>query len=638
MTILSNAISQDAVSNVTGFALGFKDFGVSGRNLPQAIAILSPVSTAKQSLITGNVPIEFTDAKSVLNQLGMCPAFQMMRILRPFSGGGVGTIKTHVFPILDAVGAGASSGSIAVTMTKATKSTTHNVKFNGRASIDGKNFSFVVNKDDNENVVLAAIAAAINGNIYSPVSAVVSAAILPTAGTNSGTTGVLVNSLAVGLTGTDYRIKFTLDGVSVETGDINLSAVVTAAGIVAAVNTAFRVAGIDATMSVSVNDQAVITSNSLGISSTVTATSTPSAGTDLGLALELDSGNATIVDGTAGTPGSIALTSKWKGITANEIFVEVDDNDDAAGLVYTVVQPNGAAGENAVSDALAEFGDQWYTIVLNPFNDAALDDLATFNGIPDPNTGGTGRWAATITKPFVALYGSTETDKDDITTIPDARTTDLTNALCPAPGSYGYTWEAAANMGYVFGIQMNNNPHLCIMDKYYPDMPVFASDGDFKDYINRDFMVKKGVSTAVIKDGKYQIKDFITHRHPSDQPDTAIDWRYPRDIVGVDFNVIYRYRILEDRDLKNKTLINDNEYARVQDTIKPKEWKAVLFGYFDQLVLDALINDAAFAKESLQVAVSGTNPKRFETLFNYKRSGFVAISSTTAFAGFNYGE
>jgi len=635
---ISNAIDPNAVSSVTGFALGFKDFSEAGPNLPQAIAILSPVATAKQSGFTFNEPIEYTNATDCLSEMGMSPAAQIMRILRPVEGGGVGSIKTNVFPIADAAGALGSAGSITVSMVLASKAVTHTVKFGGRSTISGKPLSFVVDKDANENDVLNAIAAAINGNIWSPMSASVSAAVLPTQGNIESSGLSFDDTAAAALTASDYRLKFDLDGVTVETGDIDLSGASTVLETVAVINTAFDVANIDAVFSVS-SGEAKITSDSYGISSTLTAAVAPSAGTDLGPLLDLDATSTpTITAGTAGTPGSVDLTSLWKGETANEIFVEVSDEDDAAGMVYTVVQPTGAAGNNDISSALAEFGEQWHTVVINPFGTYSLDVLETFNGAPDPDTGGTGRWNSIVTKPFVSLYGSTETDKDTITAGPDLRTEDLTNALCVAPGSYAARWEVAANWARVFALQMNTNPHLVIIDKYLPDMPTpAATEGDFKDYTNRDFIVKKGVSTAVIKDGKYQIKDFVTHRHPSSQPATAIDWRYPRDIVGVDMNVIYRYRIVELRELKNKTIVLDAEYSTAQDTIKPKEWKGVLFAYIDNLVTDALINDGAFSKESIQVGVSDVNPKRFETQFYYKRSGVVAISATTAYAGFNYG-
>jgi hypothetical protein len=42
-------------------------------------------------------------------------------------------------------------------------------------------------------------------------------------------------------------------------------------------------------------------------------------------------------------------------------------------------------------------------------------------------------------------------------------------------------------------------------------------------------------------------------------------------------------------------------------------------------------------KDSIEVAISTTNPDRLETFFRYKRSGVARISSTVAEAGFNFG-
>jgi hypothetical protein len=55
------------------------------------------------------------------------------------------------------------------------------------------------------------------------------------------------------------------------------------------------------------------------------------------------------------------------------------------------------------------------------------------------------------------------------------------------------------------------------------------------------------------------------------------------------------------------------------------------------LVRRGLIVDAQFSKDNTTVELSGTNPDRLNTNFKYKRSGVARISSTTAEAGFNYG-
>jgi phage tail sheath gpL-like len=81
-------------------------------------------------------------------------------------------------------------------------------------------------------------------------------------------------------------------------------------------------------------------------------------------------------------------------------------------------------------------------------------------------------------------------------------------------------------------------------------------------------------------------------------------------------------------------LIKDYQTTDSQNAIKPKEWKAILFDFFDDMAKSALINDPDFTKKSLTVQVSATNPNRFETFFRYKRTGIARIESTDVEAGF----
>ena len=72
-------------------------------------------------------------------------------------------------------------------------------------------------------------------------------------------------------------------------------------------------------------------------------------------------------------------------------------------------------------------------------------------------------------KPFVALTGAQATAS--ATTDADARKTNVTIAVCPAPLSDGLQFEAAANsVSYWPG--RRDNPHLDIAGQYLPDMPV----------------------------------------------------------------------------------------------------------------------------------------------------------------------
>ena len=155
--------------------------------------------------------------------------------------------------------------------------------------------------------------------------------------------------------------------------------------------------------------------------------------------------------------------------------------------------------------------------------------------------------------------------------------------------------------------------------------------GDMSDYENRDFLVKKGCSTVILENGKYQIQDFVTTYHPAGE--TPLQYAYPRNLV-IDWNVKDGYMILESRNVRDHVLVLDGQVTDAPKSVKPKQWAAVLYDFFADLGIRALIKDPEFSKQSLKVEVDPNNSDRFNTFFRYKRTGIARIQSTDAEAGF----
>lgn len=332
--------------------------------------------------------------------------------------------------------------------------------------------------------------------------------------------------------------------------------------------------------------------------------------------------------------GVVTATSKWEGETSDQIHITIDFGSNAAGVSYSQTATTSGTGTVDLAASLAQFGDDWYTTVINTYGTAQLDALEQFNGIPDPDAP-TGRYNGLTFKPFMAFFGSVLSDKDDLALITDDsdRVEQVTNVLCPAPNSKGFDFEAAANAVVLFARIMQDTPHLDVNNKAYPDMPI-PSDyniGDMADYNNRDFLIKKGCSTVLLENGFYKIQDFVTTYHPDGE--VPLQYNYCRNL-NLDWNVSDSYRTLENIRLKDKTLVADDQFVDVSGVIKPKEWKAVVFDLFDDLAEKALINDPAFSKASCLVQISDTDPNRFETFFRYKRTGIARIESTDVEAGF----
>lgn len=340
------------------------------------------------------------------------------------------------------------------------------------------------------------------------------------------------------------------------------------------------------------------------------------------------------VDGTSAL-GVATLTAKWKGLTSNDIHVEIDTNGISVGSTYAVASPTAGSGTSDITTALGLFGANWNTIVINSYGVSKLNDLVAENGAPS-STNPTGRYQGNIMKPFIALFGNTDTDVAAIGTITDARKDDVTNAICVAPGSKGLPMEAATNYAFLFATVANNTPHLDVNALFLPDMPVPISlnIGDMANYNDRDVLVKKGSSTVDFVNGKYQIQDFVTCYHPDGE--VPPQFRYCRNLM-IDFNVKFGYRLLEEINVVDHAIANDDDIVDVDKVVKPKQWKQIIDAYADELGRRALIADIPFMQDSIQVGLSTSNPDRLETFFKYKRSGIARIGSTTVEAGFNFG-
>lgn len=337
--------------------------------------------------------------------------------------------------------------------------------------------------------------------------------------------------------------------------------------------------------------------------------------------------------GAASTDYESVLTTKWNGLTAQDVNVSIDTNDRAVGLTYTVTQTQAGSGTPDIDDALALFANNWNTIVINTYGtvSAIMTSLESFNGIPDPDNP-TGRYVGNIMKPFIALTGSVADDPSSIT---DTREDQVTIAICPAPLSEGHPLEAAANMCVLFAVKEQSSPHLDVAGMSYPDMPTPTDIGTMgENYNNRDVIVKKGCSTVDLVAGKYQVQDFVTTYHPLGE--IPPQFRYCRNLM-LDFNIRYKYFLLEQIFVVDKAIASNDQIITVGNVIKPKDWLGIINTFADDLGAAGLIADVDFMKDSITVELSSSNPDRLETFFRYKRTGIARISATTAEAGFNFG-
>lgn len=332
------------------------------------------------------------------------------------------------------------------------------------------------------------------------------------------------------------------------------------------------------------------------------------------------------------------LTTKWSGTTSGELQVSVDTGNNAAGITYTVSTVRTGSGVPSIANALSQFGSAWNTIIINGFgtDSNTMASLEAFNGVPDP-VNPTGRYTGIITKPFIALTGST---LDNPSTITDSgiHPNNVTIAICPAPGSAGFSFEAAANVCALCAPQMQDSPQLDIAGQSYPDMPTVTqaqwANASMSVYNNRDAFVKKGCSTVDMITGAYVMQDFVTTYHPVGENPPI--YRYVSDL-NIMWNLRFSYYLQEQLHVINHVLAGNNDVVNADNVVRPKDWLGILFTLATTWVSQGWITDATFMQQSIQVTLSPSNPNRLETTFNVKIRGFVRITATTATIGFSFG-
>ncbi len=332
------------------------------------------------------------------------------------------------------------------------------------------------------------------------------------------------------------------------------------------------------------------------------------------------------------------VTTKWSGATSAELQVSVDTGNNAAGISYAVTNVRLGEGTPSIDGALAQFGSAWNTIVVNGFgtDTNTMAALESFNGIPDPNNP-TGRYAGIISKPFIALTGSLADNPSTITNS-GIHPNNVTIAICPAPGSSGFSFEAAANVCALAANQMQNSPALDIAGQSYPDMPTVSqanwASATMSSWNGRQAICLGGSSTVDMINGAYVIQDFITTYNPVGEVPPV--YRYVRDL-NLFWNMRFSYYLQEQLHVIGHLIAGNNDIVTESNVVTPASWTGVLYTLALQWVSNGWATDAAFMQSSINVTLNSSNPNRLDTTFNVKVSGFARISATTATFGFSFG-
>lgn len=342
--------------------------------------------------------------------------------------------------------------------------------------------------------------------------------------------------------------------------------------------------------------------------------------------------NATInasVIATVGGVGVSTLTSKWAGVTANDIIIRIEGPAaSVSGVTFTITQPTGGLVNPDVQPALDQFGEVWESIAINCLGTADSDALDKYN------TFGEGRWGALAKRPLTFISGTNETDVNTAVIVPQARKTERSNCQIPMPSSEEIHFVIAAKSVARIAPQANNNPA-----RDYPRSEltglVPGPDGDQWNYLERNFAVLDGSSTTQIRDGVTNLSDTITFFHPDG--DVTPAYRYLVTITKLQQIIFNLDLIFESKEWDGAPLLPDAQVTNNPDSKKPRTAIAAVAAMLDNLALAGIISDPEAAKKSIVAAINGSNPNRIDIAFTVQISGNVGIISIDLNFGFFFG-
>ena len=319
---------------------------------------------------------------------------------------------------------------------------------------------------------------------------------------------------------------------------------------------------------------------------------------------------------TAGTIAgdAIPLTANWAGLTGNEIGVQIEGLFQ--GVVMTVSTMLGGLGSPLVTGAINNF-QILYTDVVNAFDDTAnLDDLERRNEE---------LWDALEARPFMAYFGSNETDPTAVSADTETRLNEKTNVKFPVPGSPSVNVEIAASIVALVAKTKNSDP----AQPYY-DTPIFGITAGNStviqwDYSQRDFIEKRGCSTSYINNGLLVVGDVLTTYHPVGVEFPG--WRFAVDVSKVQLQLGDLKRLFTGSKWTGKILVGDRDEITNPNAKKPFNAKGDVFGLIDQWADDAVVKDRDFLKENTLAEIDDTNSNRLNVVVPSLLSGASRIRS-----------
>ena len=323
----------------------------------------------------------------------------------------------------------------------------------------------------------------------------------------------------------------------------------------------------------------------------------------------------------------VDLASKWKGASANDIYVEVIGST-TAGTSFALTQAASGATNPTVDAALAQIGPTWETMVLNCLELADSTALNTFQ------TYGEGRWGTETHQPLVVFTGNNTAAVATVVAITDARKADKVNSVLVSPGANDLPLTIAARELSRIVLSANQDPASGYGSLQATGLTPGADSYQW-DSVERESAVLGGCSTVKIKNDIVNVADVLTCYHPDGEAHPA--YRYVSSVVKLQTILFSLASIFDTPEWDGAPLVPDSQTVTNPNAKQPKMAKAAVATLLDALGNAGIISDPNTAKAATQASINGTDPNRLDIVVQVQLSGNANVISIDLNFGFFFG-
>lgn len=316
----------------------------------------------------------------------------------------------------------------------------------------------------------------------------------------------------------------------------------------------------------------------------------------------------------AAATGEVTLTSRWSGLSGNDIQLELNRQGRAngeltpAGLTVTVTPMAGGVGTPDVAAALAVLGDEPFEFICSPWTDAT--SLDAWKGFMDDSSG-RWSWARQL---YGHVYSAARGTLGELVGLGDTRNDPHMTVYgfekeCPDP-----VWRQAAGYAARTAVFISADPARPTQTGELNGITP-APSGDRFMLTERQSLLTHGIATAYSSGGAQRIERGITtyRQNAFGQPDNSLldSETLHQSAYVINFlkgRITSKYG-------RHKLADDGTRFGAGQAIVTPNVIRAELIAGYRALELLGIVENAEMFAKYLVVERSSTDPTRLNVLY-----------------------